>query len=775
MKKISFFSTQVLFIFLIACATKPITPLDDATKPFFGAEVEITSIQDSSATQPYSAILLSVVFPNAPAWKAGFRTGDIIVKINNTTIADSGIKSPSDFRNFFLEKNIGDSLSFFVIRKDITGILTQKSKTLATLGRYQKISPIDYLHSEITSTQLEAKWNLNITEHNINMRLEGRTYGYGEKAPNVTQNFDKLIEGISQKKLISWPDYLNKISDTVATDNLVKRLGNLNESGDSQRPEIITYVQKNPLKLQQTTHWFKENLAKVTPTEPLLNAANLLFDLSKHSTTVKNLTTSKGNPLQELISSSLLSKKILNQAFNSLSNSEFNTLKNSLVNISTRFIEYKFLTSDLSVSEREQLLANLQLMSRINPDYFRQASQILASSLNLKLLNELRNYASSILQKNRSSHWIIKTSLGNVLISGEQNDRHIYRKDKNLFLIIDLGGNDWYGDGYYSIIDFDGSDIYESTQSWIFSAAQQNINFFIDLKGNDTYRARYGSFGASLFGVSLFWDISGDDEYRCMNYCNGVAFGGVAIFVDGSGNDNYQSLQLSQSVAIAGGYGLLIDLEGNDFYYSKGDLGSGYGDLGQYEGWSQGVGIGLRGFISGGLALLYDRSGIDKFESGNFSQGGGYYFGWGLLINDGKEDDTYMSSRYGQGFSAHYALGSLLDLGGNDVYVNTGHVAQGIAWDLSISLLEDVAGNDTYLSCNFCLGVAAESSLATFVDLDGKDSYLGDVSPASDGLTNNYHSGVSVGFFLDLGSDLDVNKKNNLVDLKDFYHLTVDK
>ena len=34
---------------------------------------------------------------------------------------------------------------------------------------------------------------------------------------------------------------------------------------------------------------------------------------------------------------------------------------------------------------------------------------------------------------------------------------------------------------------------------------------------------------------------------------------------------------------------------------------------------------------SGGVALLYDGGGKDRYEAGNFSQGGGYYFGIGML------------------------------------------------------------------------------------------------------------------------------------------------
>ena len=81
-----------------------------------------------------------------------------------------------------------------------------------------------------------------------------------------------------------------------------------------------------------------------------------------------------------------------------------------------------------------------------------------------------------------------------------------------------------------------------------------------------------------------------------------------------------------------GGFAALIDRAGNDHYYCKGrDLGA-YGTPGIFAGWGQGCGVGFRGIASGGVALMLDESGNDVYEAGNFSQGGGYYFGWGALV-----------------------------------------------------------------------------------------------------------------------------------------------
>ena len=153
---------------------------------------------------------------------------------------------------------------------------------------------------------------------------------------------------------------------------------------------------------------------------------------------------------------------------------------------------------------------------------------------------------------------------------------------------------------------------------------------------------------------------------------------------------------LSQGVALPGGAGWLLDGRGNDRYYAKGKHATEYGDAGIFDSWSQGCGVGIRGYESGGIAILYDGGGIDRYEAGNFSQGGGYYFGIGLFRDGGRENDTYIGSRYNQGFAAHEAIGYFEEVGGNDFYTTRHAVAQGVSWDESIVAFIDRDGDDVY-------------------------------------------------------------------------------
>ena len=105
--------------------------------------------------------------------------------------------------------------------------------------------------------------------------------------------------------------------------------------------------------------------------------------------------------------------------------------------------------------------------------------------------------------------------------------------------------------------------------------------------------------------------------------------------------------------------------------------------------------MGLRGIASGGIAFMLDNKGKDRYEAGHFSQGGGYYFGWGILINKGDEDDLYIGSRYNQGFTAHQAAGYFYEQGGNDIY-RSYSVSLGMAWDQSVVVFIDEKGDDKF-------------------------------------------------------------------------------
>jgi hypothetical protein len=245
----------------------------------------------------------------------------------------------------------------------------------------------------------------------------------------------------------------------------------------------------------------------------------------------------------------------------------------------------------------------------------------------------------------------------------------------------------------------------------------------------------------------------------------------MGSLIDKKGNDNYQINLLGQGLGGVKGFASLIDFQGDDKYFATGEKESSYGVSGVFEGTAQGIGIGFRGYSSGGVGLLLDMQGYDEFRAGNFSQGVGYFYGLGVLKNSGQGNDIYRSSRYSQGASAHSAIGLLIDDGGNDKYFSMNGVSQSAAWDLALAGLWDKSGNDIYYGSP---AFSSQNGFSFFMDNKGQDTY----NTVSGGQTNDYHGGVSFGIFIDDGHTLDIYPKhlqNSTQTIKRNYGLFFDK
>jgi hypothetical protein len=323
---------------------------------------------------------------------------------------------------------------------------------------------------------------------------------------------------------------------------------------------------------------------------------------------------------------------------------------------------------------------------------------------------------------------------------------------------LDLAGKDFYTNNAGStranaipvalLVDFAGDDAYEATFNWTQAAAQMGHSVLIDRKGNDQYIGREWAQGAAVLGAALFLDESGSDIYRSDQYAQGVAAWGIAIHMDYEGDDVYDAHLLSQGVGMPGGAGWLLNGKGNDSYYSTGKHPTDYGDAGIFDSWSQGCGVGFRGLQSGGVALLYDGAGRDRYQAGNFSQGGGYYFGIGLFRDGGVDNDIYIGSRYNQGFGAHQAIGFFEEAGGNDFYTTRQSVAQGLSWDETITLFIDHRGDDVYEGGEwFSQGASAHNGFCLFLDLGGRNRFLYGQPQGSAG-PNDFHGGKSFSMFV---------------------------
>lgn len=255
--------------------------------------------------------------------------------------------------------------------------------------------------------------------------------------------------------------------------------------------------------------------------------------------------------------------------------------------------------------------------------------------------------------------------------------------------------------------------------------------FVLDMEGNDLYRSLSLTQGASVFGVGALVDADGDDRYECYTAGQGAADWGIGILVDRAGHDHYRCFSSAQGYGGTKGYGLLLDVSGNDTYLADDttiDFPSLQTDKHNVS-MAQGVGNGRRAdytdghSLAGGIGMLVDGAGDDQYRCGVFGQGVGYWYGLGLLC-DGGGDDVYEGVWYVQGASAHFAVGVLEDVSGNDQYTAMMNMAQGAGHDFSLGWLIDLDGNDIYHAPNLSLGGGNANGIGIFWDASGDDRYI---------------------------------------------------
>jgi len=379
-----------------------------------------------------------------------------------------------------------------------------------------------------------------------------------------------------------------------------------------------------------------------------------------------------------------------------------------------------------------------------------------------------------------------KTPAGKVLIKGSENDS---LEVENCLLLLDLGGDDvWRGSvGATSnplnplsvAIDLAGNDRYVSEG---FEPSQgagiAGVGLLVDWSGDDIYRGGKLVQGASVSGVGFLYDNEGKDDYRAETMAQGCGFFGAGILADRKGDDSYYLFGNGQGDGEMGGCGVLVDRYGDDSYvaepysevYDRGDYHSKYKINGNN---AQGFGGGRRGDGSdghswaGGLGALLDIEGDDKYVSGNWSLGTGYWYGIGILY-DKAGDDLYKSCYFTQASGAHYAIGALIDESGNDKHLlfETAGAALAFGWDFVSALFVDKSGNDEYDAKIISIGVSEIRSNALFFDLGGDDLYrvkaktlkLGASDFREGYRTPNRYSPYlyytsSFGLFLDTGGD----------------------
>jgi hypothetical protein len=353
--------------------------------------------------------------------------------------------------------------------------------------------------------------------------------------------------------------------------------------------------------------------------------------------------------------------------------------------------------------------------------------------------------------------------LGWLVVGGAGPNRYDMSR---IAAVLDPGGDDEYASsdlclGVRAVVDLAGDDRYSGTDDQGPGSALLGLSFIDDRAGNDRYQGRLLSCGAACFGMSLLLDRDGEDSYIGGEWSIGAACYGAGVIIDAGGaSDVYLGEFLCQGIGGPRGFGCIVDQGGRDLYRVNGPEPSVYGTAAVYSAFSQAVGFGFRNFAAGGVGLISDLGGDDRYEGGEFAQGGAYYFGLGVL-HDAAGRDLYYANRYAQGFGVHQAHGVLLDGGGDDTYWSMTAASQGSGWDIGAGLLLDRDGDDSYQCDGLGQGGASQQAIGMLVDLAGSDRYVA-AGGATQGRSggNGYHhartGAFSFSLLLDLGGATDL-------------------
>ncbi len=356
------------------------------------------------------------------------------------------------------------------------------------------------------------------------------------------------------------------------------------------------------------------------------------------------------------------------------------------------------------------------------------------------------------------------TPHGGIIIGGE--GPNVYSVD-DAAIIIDLGGDDIYvnppqadagaapSQPFSMVIDFSGDDVYTSKRAFSQGGAFMGCAILLDLDGNDTYRGGAYCQGAALLGVGLLVDHSGHDTYRAIKYSQGSAAFGIGILAEGDGRDSYHAERYAQGLGMGKGFGAIVEAAGNDSYYLGGSREDHRAPGRSYVSMGQGFGFGMRPYkvpvgTSGGIGLLADASGHDRYIADYFCQGASYWYALGIL-RDRDGMDHYYCGRSSQGAGIHLSLGALIDNAGDDSYISYFGVSQGCGHDWAYGILEDKAGNDYYQAGWLSQGAGNDVGIGVLLDHKGNDHYVGKKDVQGHGTYHEARGQGSVGIFMDLG------------------------
>ncbi|RMG08666.1 MAG: PDZ domain-containing protein [Planctomycetota bacterium] len=764
-----------------------VPPTEERAPAFLGVATAPVEIEDAGGRR--LALRVLTVVPGSPAARV-IEVGDLLLAVDGVPLSGPAEKANAAFRAAIRARSPGDVVTLRVRRATVEAStfldeVLEGRRSASGPGAAERALPdLDELLERNPGRLVGVRARRYARERDVRVRL-GSAPGSTRRPLPPNDALRPDLAGLSLgPRLGAVAEFIAhaRLQDGRAVASVYASVRDRFERDegreDPYRLKTVRFLHRDPLRLGAGTDALAESLAPLAERSVgSLRLAVLLEAAARHLDAVAVVDSgvrleppppgagAKAHALY-LCASVRESEARMERALEPLGSEGRARLRRSLPELAARFAEGIYLHDDPDPERARRHVEAVRLAAKVDRARLLWALRPLLEAVRPAYLRQLRDDLRAAEERGeRSGHsggirgellWFSDAEGFPMAIGGSGDNE--YRRD--LRLVVDLGGDDRYharvGAGVPDApaalcIDLGGDDRYQSTVPYAQGAGFLGVGLLVDASGNDRYTtsAPFAQ-GASLLGAGLLVDANGDDAFRATRYAQGAALlQGVGALLDGGGDDLISAGLYVQGFAGPGAFGVLLARGGNDRYVALGGAPCSYGDPGTFRAMSQGAAIGFRHLASGGVALLLDNGGNDTYEAGNFSQGGGYYYGWGALIDRGAGDDEYEGSRYSLGFAAHSALGSFWDDGGNDRYRGWVGAQASAAWDLSATFFLDEWGNDRYeTGPGFSVGASAHNGFSVFLDLRGADVYR--VAPGRAG-PNDYHGGASLSVFLDAG------------------------
>lgn len=356
-------------------------------------------------------------------------------------------------------------------------------------------------------------------------------------------------------------------------------------------------------------------------------------------------------------------------------------------------------------------------------------------------------------------------------------------------LVVDLGGADTYdyepvpADGDGGLLPSDGTgraepEVLGNGAVSLSVTPRQGAGVFgagavLDLgAGTDRYTSLRFSQGFGLVGAGFLVDEEGDAELEMEVAGQGAGLAGLGVLWLGDAGATVDAVHAAQGFGGPGGVGVLVGGAGDDTYTLDPSLDAAvlyFDDLTRTAdslsaGQGAGVGVapeGARG-VSGGVGVLVERGGADRYDAGVAAQGAGFWHGAGFLL-DAAGDDVYTASSLALGAAESLGVGVFEDLSGDDDYgivdEREARTAAGAAQDLGVGVFVDRDGNDEHAHSFRSMGYGQLNGFGLFFDAAGDDRYVADANESMGGAvltivgsepaSNPRRTLGTFGFFLD--------------------------